>query len=375
MDRLEPGAPTVIASERLGRVRGTSGPILFVVAALLATLLPLRAAAHGGPDERRPHALVVAVAFPDAGLTAGETLCVALFAGDQTSLTSPTQSHCLVPGGAELRFDGLTHGPYTLVVLAPGSVVAENRYQGQIISTGIPNEPERAEYALPVTVGLAPEVSGATGRVQVSVFGCPPGTDAGADATEWLDACDVLANDVPVSLSGIGSIDDTANQAVTGQDAARPGRADFSDLPPGDYEIQDALPVEAPPAAVFVESSIDGSVTPLDPNEPLALRPTEVKSVAYFVVIEPDPPPAAEDPVEDADAAIGTAGDLGADSTSGNVGIDAAPEMAPTPTVPIPPPATDAPAPPPADAPAAPPPAPDDPEISPLPEVTPMPSG
>ena len=307
-----------------GRARWACGPVL-VVAAVLAALLPARVAAHGTPDDRLAHALDVSVTFPDAGLVAGEQLCLSLFAGevnDAADLTSPVLSECLGSDATEVRFDGLTHGPYTLVVPAPGSVVGQERYQGQIIGTSVPDT-ERDAFAITVALALSGEVAGTTGSVAVNVFGCPPGTDGGGDATVWKSECDALASGVPVSLSGIGSIDDTSEQAITGEETAKPGRVEFSNLPAGDYQLNDQLPEDAPQtAAVFVESSIDGSITPLEPAETLALRPTEVKSVAYFVVLEPEPADtAATDPADD--------------STSGNPDIaGASTTAATTPTPP-----------------------------------------
>ncbi|MDP9365978.1 MAG: hypothetical protein M3Q10_17455, partial [Chloroflexota bacterium] len=278
----------IVRDDKAGRANRALGfALVLVVSAFLAAVLPPRVRAHGEADGPAPHALDVTVAFPDAGLAVGELLCLALFAGHGGDFTAPVQSDCLGPGAAGVRFDGLTHGPYTLVVLAPGSAIQGNRYQGQVIATDVPDEPDRSDYGLPVALKLAPEVAGTTGRVQVSVFGCPPGTNAGGDADGWLNQCDTLANDVPVSLSGIGSIEDTIDQAVTGRDTAQPGRVEFANLPPGDYLLDETLPADARDAAVFVESSIDGSITPLDPDDPtLALRPAEVKSVAYFVVLD-----------------------------------------------------------------------------------------
>ena len=81
-------------------------------------------------------------------------------------------------------------------------------------------------FGIDVIVGLSPEFAGTTGRVQVSVFGCPAGTDAGADKDGWAAECQALAGGVPLTLSGTGSINDAAFQAVTGLSGRRlgPGR-------------------------------------------------------------------------------------------------------------------------------------------------------
>ncbi len=296
-----------------GRVRWVLG-LGLAVAAVLALLRPAPAAAHGAPDEQLPHSLDVALTYPDGGLAEGEQLCLALYAGDPSDFASPVQSHCLGPGAGGALFDGLTHGPYALVVLAPGSAVAGNRYQGQIVRTDVPDDPAATTFSLSLSLSLTAAAAGTTGSVTVSVFGCPPGTDEGGDATAWIDKCDALANDVPVSLNGIGSINDTTAAAVTGEGVAESGRVEFSNLPAGDYQLDGDLPAGAPPpVAVFVESSIDGSITPLEPDATLALLPAEVKSVAYFVLLDPEPDPAA-------------------DATSGNPDIAGAPPAgAPTP--------------------------------------------
>jgi hypothetical protein len=192
----------------------------------------------------------------------------------------------------------------------------------------VPDEPDRSDYGLPVALKLAPEIAGTTGRVQVSVFGCPPGTDAGGDADGWLNQCDALANDVPVSLSGIGSIEDTTGLAVTGRETAQPGRVEFANLPPGDYLLEEVLPADARGAVVFVESSIDGSITPLDPDDPtLALRPAEVKSVAYFVVLDAAETDAPAEAAPADDPALAGAADDGTfanpDITGGTTAPDA----------------------------------------------------
>ncbi len=324
------------------------GLVLLVVLAI-AIFSPVSAAAHGTESERLPHSLSLEIAFPDDGLAESDQLCVALFAGVSSDLTAPSQSLCLKAGESTLLFEELTHGPYTVLLPAPGSVIADDRYQGQIIDTDIPDSPSQAAFGISATLKLTPQAAGTTGSVEVTIYGCPPGTDEGGDADSWQDKCSVVASDVPVSLSGIGSIEDTTAQAITGEEA-EPGRARFTNLPAGAYEIEEILPVnvEEEPA-VFVESSIDGSVTSLEPDDTLALRPAEIKSVNLYVVLEPDSEgdaPNADTPLDDAttgnpsvsDAPISPPG-AGLGDTEVTSGVtseaDAAPPAEPSATAPV----------------------------------------
>jgi hypothetical protein len=101
--------------------------------------------------------------------------------------------------------------------------------------------------------------------------------------------CQALAGGVPLSLSGTGSINDAAFQAITGLSGDGSGRVEFTDLPPGAYELGSELPenVGSEPA-LFVESSIDGSLGSLEPSDTLALRPTETVAVDVFLVLDED---------------------------------------------------------------------------------------
>jgi hypothetical protein len=171
----------------------------------------------------------------------------------------------------------------------PGSDLTAPRYQGQLVATTIPDDDRLDAFGIDVSVGLAPEFAGTTGRVHVSVFGCPEGTDAGANRDEWATECQALAGGVPLSLSGTGSIHDAAFQAITGVSGNNSGRVEFTDLPPGAYELGSELPenVGSDPA-LFVESSIDGSLGSLEPSDTLALRPTETVAVDVFLVLDED---------------------------------------------------------------------------------------
>ena len=76
------------------------------------------------------------------------------------------------------------------------------------------------------------------------------------------------------------------------------GRVEFTDLPPGAYELGSELPenVGSNPA-LFVESSIDGSLGSLEPSDTLALRPTETVAVDVFLVLDQDEAVEANDVV------------------------------------------------------------------------------
>ena len=283
---------------------GLSSCAAIVVAVLVAFWLPITAGAQDTGAEAQSHSLAVSLAFPDEGIGAGEQLCVALFPGTDPDLANPPLlSRCLDPGGAAVSFEGLRSGDYSVLLPGPGSDLTESRYQGQLVATNIPETQSLASYGIDVSVGLTAEFSGTTGRVQVSVFGCPAGTDSGADKEGWASQCQALAGGVPLTLSGTGSINDAAFQAVTGLSGDESGRVLFTDLPPGAYELGSELPAnvgETP--ALFVESSIDGSLGSLDPSETLALRPTETVAVDVYLVLDQEP--AETSPVGISDPAI-----------------------------------------------------------------------
>ena len=275
------------ASQLFRRVGGLSSVVAIVAALLTALWLPVGVAAQES-DSATAHSLGVNVLFPDNGLAAGEQLCLALFPSTEPDLTKPPLlSRCLDPGSAAVSFEGLRSGEYSVLLPGPGSDLSAPRYQGQLVATTIPDDDRLDAFGIDVSVGLAPEFAGTTGRVQVSVFGCPAGTDAGADRNEWAAECQALAGGVPLSLSGTGSIHDAAFQAVTGVSGNDSGRVEFSDLPPGAYELGSELPenVGSDPA-LFVESSIDGSLGSLEPSDTLALRPTETVAVDVFLVLD-----------------------------------------------------------------------------------------
>jgi hypothetical protein len=278
-----------IVSQLLPRA-GRWSSLVAIVAALLAALwLPFGVAAQES-DTATAHSLGVNVLFPDDGLAEGEQLCLALFPSTDPDLTKPPLlSRCLDPGSAAVSFEGLRSGQYSVLLPGPGSDLGEPRYQGQLVATTIPDDDRLDAFGIDVSVGLAPEFAGTTGQVHVSVFGCPAGTNAGANRDAWATECHALAGGVPLSLSGTGSIHDAAFQAVTGTSGDNSGRVEFTDLPPGAYQLGSDLPenVGSDPA-LFVESSIDGSLGSLEPSDTLALRPTETVAVDVYLVLDQD---------------------------------------------------------------------------------------
>jgi hypothetical protein len=267
-----------------------------IAAALVVVFwMPFGAAAQDAGEPAKSHSLGVNLAFPDDGLSEGEQLCVALFAGTNPDLAQPPLlSRCLDPGNAAVSFEGLRSGEYSVLLPGPGSELEVPRYQGQLVATAIPENERLAAFGIDIDVGLAPEFAGTTGRVQVNVFGCPAGTDAGSDKEGWASECQALAGGVPLTLTGTGSIEDAGFRAITGLTGDGSGQVEFSNLPPGAYELGPDLPenVTSPPA-LFVESSIDGSLGSLDPSETLALRPTETVAVDVFLVLEQGEPATA----------------------------------------------------------------------------------
>jgi len=273
------------------RVRRWSSGVALFLAFLAAFWLPSGAAAQDSSNAETAHSLGVTLLFPDDGVSEGEQLCVALFLGASPDVTQPPLlSRCLDPGNTAVTFEGLRTGEYSVLLPGPGSDLAEPRYQGQLVATSIPEDERLQSFGIDVNVGLAAEFAGTTGRVQVSVFGCPAGTDNGADKDSWAAECRALAGGIPLTLSGTGSINDAAFQAVTGLSGNDPGRVEFTDLPPGSYELGSNLPKNVTNTpALFVESSIDGSLGSLEPDETLALRPTETVAVDVYLVLDQGP--------------------------------------------------------------------------------------
>jgi hypothetical protein len=259
-----------------------------VVALLIALWLPLDAAAQETTDAEISHSLGVDLNFPDDGLTDDEQLCLALYQGTSPDTTQPPLlSRCLDPGEASVAFQGLRHGEYSVLLPGPGTELEAARYQGQLVSTVIPDDDQLEAFGIGIDVGLSPEFAGTTGRVKVSVYGCPAGTDAGSDKTGWAAECNALAGGIPLTLSGTGSIQDAAFRAVTGVSGNGSGRVEFSDLPPGAYELDGDLPENVTNSpALFVESSIDGSLGSIQPSDTLALRPTETVAVDVYLVLD-----------------------------------------------------------------------------------------
>jgi hypothetical protein len=288
---------------------------LAVLVLVALVFLPLPAAAQD-VDTQKARTLGVNLLFPDDGLAEGEQLCVALFPSGDPDLTQPPLlSRCLDPGNEAVSFEGLRTGDYSVLIPGPGSELAEPRYQGQLVTTSIPDDERLDAFGIDVNIGLAPEFAGTTGRVQVSVFGCPAGTNAGSDPEVWAAECQALAGGVPLTLSGTGSIEDAAFQAVTGVSGTESGRVEFTDLPAGAYELGSDLPenVTTTPA-LFVESSIDGSLGSLQPSETLALRPTETVAVDVYLVLDQGQPGTASELVGSTELGITGGIDAAADT-------------------------------------------------------------
>ncbi len=305
---------TALSSQVFTRAGGWTSSMVVVAALLAALWLPFGVAAQES-DAAKAHSLGVNVLFPDDGLVQGEQLCLALFPSPDPDLTKPPLlSRCLDPGNAAVSFEGLRSGEYSVLLPGPGSDLAAPRYQGQLVATTIPDDDRLDAFGIDVSVGLAPEFAGTTGRVHVSVFGCPAGTNAGADRDGWATECQALAGGVPLSLSGTGSINDAAFRATTGLSGDGSGRVEFTDLPPGAYELGSELPenVGSDPA-LFVESSIDGSLGSLEASDTLALRPTETVAVDVFLVLDQDDVVDASDVVGVTDPQI--TGGVSADGT------------------------------------------------------------
>ena len=272
------------ASTRGGR-RGVAR-LLAAAALALVALPPLGALAHDEGGRSEGHTLEVVLAYPDSGLVDGEQLCLGLYPGDATDFTAPPlQARCLDPGETAATFEGIAHGDFVVAVPSAGSEVEADRYRGQLVETAVPDEPDLKAYGIKIHLALAPDVAGTTGRVQVNVYGCPPGTEGGGDAEFWASECQALAGGIPLSLSGIGTIEQTAIETVTGETGLTSGRALFTNLPAGAYELDGQLPGSASVPAVFIQSSIEGGVRPVAGGT-LDLRPTETVAVDVYLVLD-----------------------------------------------------------------------------------------
>jgi hypothetical protein len=298
---------------RGGKCLGGWSRCAAILVVLLVALVQPSSAGAQAMSPAKSHSLGVNLTFPDTGLAQGEQLCLALFAGKSPDLAKPPLlSRCLDPGDASASFEGLPSGEYSVLLPGPGSKLAPQRYRGQLVTTSIPDDDRLDAYGIDVNVALAPDFAGTTGRVQVNVFGCPAGTNAGNDKDSWAAECPALAGGVPLTLTGTGSIEDAGFRGVTGVSGDRSGRVEFSDLPPGAYELDGDLPdnvTDSP--ALFVESSIDGSLGSLDPNKPLALRPTETVAVDVYLVLDQDH--AADNPGSVGLSDVAITGGTGAD--------------------------------------------------------------
>ena len=304
-----------------------------VVAVALPTFLSHGTFAHGSAEEPAAHSLTVRVGFPDAGIGAGEQLCLDLHAGNVGELTAPVQSQCVGQGANSVTFGGLDHGAYRVVVPAPDSTLTEDRYAGQVVETEVPDQPDGAEYVVDVQLALPPELAGTTGNVDVEVYACPPGTDGQGDATLWASQCQYRAGGVSLVLSGVGSVDDTVVRDVTGEEGDLTGRVEFGDLPAGAYQLAGDLPDNvATNPALFVTSKVEGTITALEPGDTVAVRPAEEVEVDVFLVLDEvptTPSPAPTEPASNADAPP-SAGSTTAPDAGTEPDIPAVPVVVPT---------------------------------------------
>lgn len=257
----------------------------FALAGLLLASGPLAASAHE-TENGRGHSLEVVLSFPDSGLAEDEQICLGIYPeGARDFEEPPLQARCLDPGDDAVLFEDLAHGPYIVAVPGVGSRLTPERYQGQLVETSIPDEPTLDAFGIDVALDLTPEHSGTRGKVEVKVFGCPAGTDGGGDAEAWAGECQAVASGIPVSLSGKGANGDTALAAVTGEDAES-GKVEFTNLPAGAYELGSLLPNNVGTPAVFIQSSIEGGVRPIEKGGALAVRPAETVAVDVYLVID-----------------------------------------------------------------------------------------
>jgi hypothetical protein len=278
---------------------------LFISLALMTLLLPPETAlAQSGSNE-----LDIVLTFPDTGLADGEQLCLALFPGGTTDFSMlPLQSRCLDPGDDTATFAGIAPGTYQLLTPSVGSMIDQDRYQAQSAETSIPEDAADATFSARLPLALSPEVAGTTGQVQLNVYGCPPGTDGQGDATLWQSKCTSPVAGVSLALHGVGSIGDETFEDVTSTAQGTAGKVAFTNLPPGDYELvginSDQFTNVAINPALVVESSIDGSLGVIDPEEEISLRPAEIKNIDIYLVLTDASAPTVISPIP-AEVAIG----------------------------------------------------------------------
>ncbi len=272
----------------LGHPSGTARlavlTLLLAVVAGRSTLdVPVARAHDADPGS---HSLTVVVAFPDDGLGADERLCLTLFSGDDAGLVFPLDVRCLGPGEQSTDFGGLSHGTYQLVVPSPDSVVGNDRYEGQVLVTEVPNDPEVESYVVDValTVGAVP--AAVTGRIVVNAFVCAPGTEGGDDADAWAVACPDRGDNIAFDLTPADGAAEAARTEITGVTNPEPGTVVFADLAAGTYNLVEIRPDNVEEALrAFVTSDADGSVTVLPPDGALAVETGETLTVDVYNVI------------------------------------------------------------------------------------------
>ncbi|MFM9107611.1 MAG: hypothetical protein ACKOWF_13035 [Chloroflexota bacterium] len=234
------------------------------------------------------HTLEVLLSFPDSGPAGEEQVCLGLYPAAASDFTlPPLQARCLDPGESSVLFQGISSGEFTVAVPGQGSRRLPARYQGQLVQTSIPDDPAITDYAIDVALDLAPDFAGIRGRVEVNVFGCPEGTNAGGDAAAWRGECTALGDGIPLSLSGVGVNAGTPLEATTGNPGQQSGKVEFTDLPAGAYELGGLLPSNVGAPTVVIQSSLDG-VRSVTEGGGLALRPAESLSVDVYLVLAGD---------------------------------------------------------------------------------------
>ena len=280
-----------------------------------------RAAAHNGPE---PHSLTALVDLPDQGLTAGEQLCLALYPGGEETQEEPIDVGCLTAGEFTVRFEGLEHGPYRLAAPAAGSTEATSRYEGQVVVTEVPADPETAAFMVEVRLGPEAGIRQPSGQISITASMCPAGLDTPpATSGGWAQACPEPAAGVRFVLAGRGN-GVGVQTVVTGRDDVR-GRARFDSLPPGTYELVEVVPSNVADVIWYATSSLTGRTLQIEPDEELTLAESETLSLAAYNLPRPNV------------LSSGTGGSDGAAgqvTTSGEIGSEANPGETPAPQFP-----------------------------------------